>query len=185
VEAAVARNAELLERIATGRLDLALIWEDAGAGGYRLHSAGGAERIDEAQMCWIGASMPAWQPAAGEPLPLLAFDRPCQFHAAATAALDRAGMPWRVVFTSPSLAGLWAAAAAGLGLTVRTRYGLPGSVSALDAVALGLPALPALPLALVRAGNSLPPAAERLAAIVLDALHAQRALQQRQPSINI
>jgi len=185
VEAAVARNAELLERIATGRLDLALIWEDAGAGGYRLQSAGGAERIDEAQMCWIGASMPAWQPDAGEPLPLLAFDRPCQFHAAATAALDRAGTPWRVVFTSPSLAGLWAAAAAGLGLTVRTRYGLPGNVSALDAAALGLPALPALPLALVRAGNSLPPAAERLAAIVLDALRAQRALRQGQPPITI
>lgn len=172
VEAAVARNADLLERIATGRLDLALIWDDAAAFGYRLQGVGGVERIDEAPMCWIGAHAPAWQPGGGEPLPLLAFDRPCQFHAAATAALDQAGIAWRVVFTSPSLAGLWAAAAAGLGVTVRTRYGLPASVCALDAAALGLPPLPSLPLKLLRAGPVLPPAAERLAGIVLEALEA-------------
>ncbi|MDI9701586.1 LysR substrate-binding domain-containing protein, partial [Burkholderia cenocepacia] len=58
-------------------------------------------------------------------LPLVVFDRPCRFFGAATDALDRAGVPWRVAFTTPSLAGLWAAAAAGLGLTVRSHYGQP------------------------------------------------------------
>ena len=41
--------------------------------------------------------------------------RDCLFQRCATQALDRAGIAWRIAFTSPSLAGLWAAAAAGLG----------------------------------------------------------------------
>ena len=41
------------------------------------------------------------------------------FHQAAIDSLDRAGRPWRVVLTSASVSGLWAAAEAGLGVTVR------------------------------------------------------------------
>nr|WP_315592389.1 LysR substrate-binding domain-containing protein [uncultured Cupriavidus sp.] len=178
IEAVVARNADLLERIDTGRCDLALVWAD-------LHPAVGepmescyamghrhTERIDDPQMCWVGSAAVPWQPASGEPLPLVAFDRPCQFHAAATAALDRAGIPWRVTFSSPSLGGLWAATAAGLGLTVRSRYGLPASVRALPATETGLPALPTMLLVMVRAAASLPPEVERLAEILLASLRA-------------
>ncbi|WP_255221848.1 LysR substrate-binding domain-containing protein, partial [Burkholderia cepacia] len=108
--------------------------------------------------------------AAGEALPLVVFDRPCRFFGAATDALDRAGVPWRVAFTTPSLAGLWAAAAAGLGLTVRSHYGLPASVRVLDAASLGLPALPSLPLILLRRTSSAMPTVDRLAWIVTQAV---------------
>ena len=107
---------------------------------------------------------------AGEPLPLVVFDRPCRFFGAATGALDRAGVPWRVAFTTPSLAGLWAAAAAGLGLTVRSQYGLPASVRVLDAASCGLPALPSLPLILLRRTSSATPTVDRLARIVKQAV---------------
>jgi DNA-binding transcriptional LysR family regulator len=70
-------------------------------------------------MRWI--AHPDWRPEPGEPLPLLLMERPCMFHQAATDSLDRAGRPWRVVLTSASVSGLWAAAEAGLGVTVRAQ----------------------------------------------------------------
>ena len=81
---------------------------------------------------------------------------------AATDALDRAGMPWRVVYTSASLAGIWAAVAAGLGVTVRTNLGLPGDVRVLD----GLPALPGIRLALYSSAATPSPACARMAALI-------------------
>ncbi|SAL70510.1 LysR family transcriptional regulator [Caballeronia peredens] len=166
IEARVARNTELLERIDTGQLDLALVW---GASGVTDESNAAmiAEPIATPSMRWIASSAVPWQYDSGEPLPLIAFDRPCLFHSAAAAALDRAGIKWRVAFTSPSLAGLWAAAAAGLGVTVRTIYGLPSTVRALDDDESGLPALPSIPLALHRAPGSASPPVERLASLVM------------------
>jgi DNA-binding transcriptional LysR family regulator len=162
IEARVARNADLLERLGANQLDLALVW---GAGASEL-----AEPIAAPPMRWIGSSSLPWTRDDDEPLPLVAFDRPCLFHSAATAALDRAGIQWRVAFTSPSLAGLWAAAAAGLGVTVRTRYGLPSTVRALESAESGLPGLPTIPLALQRASAVAPASVERLASIVLDSV---------------
>ncbi|MCT2514172.1 LysR family transcriptional regulator [Klebsiella pneumoniae] len=46
----------------------------------------------------------------------------------AIACLDAAGIPWQVVFVSHSLSGIWAAVQAGLGLTIRTRIGMPGNL---------------------------------------------------------
>lgn len=178
IEAVVSRNADLLERIDTGRCDLALVWADMhpavsdDVAGYAIGHRH-AERIADVPMCWVGAASGAtlaWQPGDGEPLPLVAFDRPCQFHSAAVTALDRAGMPWRITFSSPNLGGLWAAAAAGLGLTVRSHYGLPAGVRALQPGEHGLPALPSMSLAMVRASATMPPEVERLAGILRAAL---------------
>ena len=175
IEAVVSRNADLLARIDAGRCDLALVWADmqpamaAEIDGYVLGPRH-VERLDAVPMCWVASATERWEPADGDPLPLVAFDRPCQFHAAATAALDRAGRPWRVTFSSPNLGGLWAAAAAGLGLTVRSRYGLPAGVRALSPEASGLPALPSMSLAMVRAAATMPPEVERVADILRTAL---------------
>ena len=171
IEARVARNTELLERIDTGQLDLALVWGAAGVTDDR-NAAMIAEPIAAPPMRWIASSTVPWQFSADEALPLIAFDRPCLFHSAAAAALDRAGIKWRVAFTSPSLSGLWAAAAAGLGVTVRTSYGLPSTVRALDAGEAELPALPSIPLALHRASGSASPPVERLAALVMASVRA-------------
>lgn len=164
VEVRIARNAELLERVDAGRLDLALAW-DAGAGGAH------AERVGEVPMRWIGATgAPPLERRDGEPLPLVVLEAPCLLRSAAIAALDRAGMPWRIAFTSASLAGTWAAVAAGLGVSVRTPLGLPGRVRALAAGEAGLPALPTLGLGLHRAEAQPPAAVSRLAALLLQSL---------------
>jgi DNA-binding transcriptional LysR family regulator len=177
IEARVARNAELLERVEKNELDLALVWGDDA---LTTHNERGfqSEPIAVPPMCWIGSSTVPWSLEAGEPLPLVAFDRQCLFHSAAIAALDRMGIPWRVAFTSPSLSGLWAAAAAGLGLTVRTRYGLPSTIQPLEANALGLPELPSIPLALVHANVNAPPPVDRLAAIVLESVRRAPAVRE-------
>ncbi|MDN7879845.1 LysR substrate-binding domain-containing protein [Burkholderia aenigmatica] len=193
IEARVARNADLLDRLDANQLDLALVWGDPASAALVARTGIDSEAIAQVPMQWVGAAgaggfgMPggAAEEGAedgaletggramrvpGEPLPLVVFDRPCRFFGAATGALDRAGMPWRVAFTTPSLAGLWAAAAAGLGLTVRSHYGLPASVRVLDAATCGLPALPSLPLILLRRTSSATPTVDRLARIVKQAV---------------
>lgn len=162
IEARVARNAELLERVRAASLDLALVWGDGNA-------APNGERLAQLPMCWIGSSefMPASRAA---PLPLAVIESPCQFREAATAALDRARIPWRLAFTSASLGGVWAATSAGIGLTARTALGQPAEVRALGNAARGLPALPSLGLALHRAEAQPGPAVRLLAALVAEAV---------------
>ncbi|RKP53548.1 LysR substrate-binding domain-containing protein [Pararobbsia silviterrae] len=174
IEARVARNVDLFARLDAGELDLALVWDDRDVPAQLRYTLGTSEIVAEPAMRWIGTDVLQWDAASGEPLPLILFDGSCMLSSMATAALDRAGIAWRVVFTSPSLAGLWAAAGAGLGVTVRTHYGLPSTVRILDAAAHGLPPLPSLPLALVRASNTPTPPVDQLAALVLDAVRLSR-----------
>src|SRR5262249_10302264 len=97
----------------------------------------------------------------GETVPLVAFQAPCAFRQAGISALDAAGIPWRVTFTSPSLAGLWAAVDAGLGITLRTAASKPAHLKVLGAKA-GLPPLRWTDLSIQTAGRALSPAAKRL-----------------------
>lgn len=172
IEARVARNVDLLERIALAQLDLALAWDhDA-----RLPHG---ERLLELPMCWIGPAAPAASVFTDDgDVPLVAFEAPCLFRDCATEALDRANLTWRAAFTSPSLAGLWAAASAGLGVAVRTPLGLPATVRALAPGEQGLPALPSISLSLYRAQAQPDPVAAALGDIVRQCIHdsAPRAL---------
>ncbi|WP_111563446.1 LysR substrate-binding domain-containing protein [Rhizobium sp.] len=161
VEARVVRNVELIERVTSGKLDLALAWSD---GTLTPH----CDQIGEVPMRWIGSAAVSsgWDRASGEPLPLAALEAPCLMRSAATKALDAAGISWRLAFVSPSLGGLWAATAAGLGVTLRTPVGLPAKVRPLMAEELALPELQGLGLVLHRAEAESAPAVARLAGLV-------------------
>lgn len=161
VEAAVDRNGRLLERLDEEAFDLVL-------------ALGAVDRSDARPLAaledvWIGPreGEPAW--VHGEPIPLAVLEPPCMFRRSALAALDRAGLPWRIAFTSPSLHGLWAAVEAGLGVTVRTAVGLPRRVQPLGAES-GLPTLLEAPrrLCLHDGGRTLAPAVARLADIIVE-----------------
>ncbi|MCJ2081940.1 LysR substrate-binding domain-containing protein [Methylobacterium sp. J-090] len=157
IEARVERNAELRAAFEAGDLDLVLLWrEDNGL------SRG--ETVIDLPMVWVGPH-DGYRHEPGQALPLVAFDAPCLFRRAALAALDEGGIPWRTSFSSPSLTGLWAAVAAGLGVTVRTPHGLPPALSPLDPTAAGLPKLPCLSLSLLSAGSS-NPTAEHLTTVL-------------------
>ncbi|HDV9411733.1 TPA: LysR family transcriptional regulator [Raoultella ornithinolytica] len=105
----VTRNAPLREAMMRQELDLALSWE--------------------------GRDAPVFDHLLGR-LPLLAFEAPCVMRTAATAALDKAGIPWRIAFTSRSLNGIWAAASAGLGVALRTTIGMPATLQIVDCAKL-------------------------------------------------
>jgi DNA-binding transcriptional LysR family regulator len=159
IEASVDRNALLLERLDRGQLDLALV---LGRG-----TRADAEVMATLPMAWIGGQTSDWHP--GEPVPLVLFEAPCAFRQAGMTALDGAGMPWRVTFTSPSLAGLWAAVDAGLGITLRTAASKPAHLRVLDESS-GLPPLPVTDLSLHAGGRALSPATNRLKDILRDTL---------------
>ncbi len=167
IETVVDRNAVLLERFDRGELDLALTLDNS--------ARQDAEVLATLPMVWIGPASGERAWADAEPVPLALFSAPCACRQAAIDALDGAGIPWRVTFTSPSLPGLWAAVAAGLGITVRTEVGLPDTLKVLDAPDL-LPKLGRMALSLHgagllhRSGESPPPAAARLREILIETL---------------
>ena len=167
VEVQVDRSVPLTEKIVKGELDLALVW---GADAKAPH----AERIAEIPVAWIARpDWPGLKALGSEPLPLAAFAPPCVFRSAAIEALDNAGIPWRLVFTTPSLSGLWAAAEGGLGITARTRMGMPKTLAALDARAVGLPELAAIPLTLLRSETESAVSVARLKDILVETIEEQ------------
>jgi DNA-binding transcriptional LysR family regulator len=158
IEARVDRSGILVERVIHGGLDLALAW----GCGPRAPDAAVVARLP---MAWIGPN--GYGRVRNDTVPLAVFEAPCVFRQPGIEALDDAGLKWRIPFTSPSLAGLWAAAEAGLGVTVRTPFGVPAGCDILDA-ASGLPKLPDAELRLHVADAELQPAATRLRDILLD-----------------
>lgn len=163
VSARIGRNGELVQAMRQGELDLALCWQ--GDENTRFMQA-----LPAAPLHWIGrsdANLARWL-TGEETLPLLLFDAPCMMRSRAIDALDRAAIPWRVAFTSRSLSGIWAAAAAGLGITLRSRFGLPAGLQVLQHARL--PSLGKLGTALHTADERLNPAAERLRDIILERL---------------
>lgn len=161
IEARIARNAELIDWVLKGQLDLSLAWD--GGLSTPFHQA-----LGQRQLHWIaspGFALAPWR-EGDEPLPLVMFDAPCLMRSAATQALDRAGIPWRIAFSSRSLNGVWAAVSAGLGVTVRTAAGLPPGLSPLAPELL--PVLGQLGVVLHRAEDQPSAAVQRLAQIVVE-----------------
>ncbi|WP_236749339.1 LysR substrate-binding domain-containing protein, partial [Aeromonas caviae] len=123
---------------------------------------------------------PEWDPAPllarGEPLPLVLFDAPCLMRARAIRALDDAGIPWRIAFTSQSLGGIWAAVQAGLGITVRSAIGMPASLATLGGV---LPSPGTLGVVLLTACHETDEARSQLQRLLTDAVHHASAWSTR------
>lgn len=154
----------LMERLQQGELDLALIkreplGRDTGVSVWR-------ERL-----VWAGAGEEVLH--EGVPLPLVAAPSPCVYRKRATAALDAMGRAWRIAYTSPSLAGQHAALRAGLGVTALPSEMVPNDLM-LFGEEDGFPPLADAEIALIRAGKTLPVAAERLAEFILARLDQER-----------
>jgi DNA-binding transcriptional LysR family regulator len=102
-----------------------------------------------------------------EPVPLASAEAPCFFRKRMIDTLEAEKRPFRMAFTTASLDGLWAAVAAGLGVTLRVSGGdLPDSVRPMEA-GLPMPPDPFIDLCLhSRPGAQ--PAIRRLREAVLD-----------------
>jgi DNA-binding transcriptional LysR family regulator len=142
----------LLQKVDSGDLDVVLT-----LGGAQKKTA---HLLSELPLHWIAS--PSFRDRVRQPLPLALFSPPCGCQTPGLEALERAGRPWRVAMTSPSLTGLWAAVSAGLGLTTRAELGLPEDVRTID---LGLPPLGNIPITLHRRRGLRAPNAMRFAEI--------------------
>ena len=159
IEVRVDRANKLVERIAEGGLDLALMWGNP--------PVANTVTVQRLPMVWIG--LKGYAVPRGDTVPLALFESPCVFRQPGVEALERTHRPWRLAFTSPSLSGLWAAAAAGLGVTVRTPLGLPSPLTVLGKSS-GLPKLPQIALSLYTAQPEPPQAVARLREILIEEL---------------
>ncbi|WP_300273751.1 LysR substrate-binding domain-containing protein [Halomonas sp.] len=153
-------SADLVERVRGDELDLALV--------TRQRRSPGGEVIRREPLAWaVGLER---QPSLTDPLPLALYSPGADlFREVAEEALAAAGRTWRVAYTSQSMAGLSPVVQAGLAIVVVTRSMLGPQLRALDE-ASGLPALPAVELALHRAARRPTEPARRLAELIREAL---------------
>lgn len=159
----VGRSGALLEDLAAGRIDLALVMRGGTAVGEEV-------AVLHEPMRWLcgrdGLAVPV-----REAVPLAVLDPPCGFRDAALAALAKTERAHRISATSPSLAGLRAAVRAGLAVTARTSRFIGAGVGLVPR-ALALPPLPEAEFSLrLRRG----PGAEaaRLAELLADGLRGR------------
>ena len=90
-----------------------------------------------------------------EPVPVALFDRACAWRDVTIQALEDAGQPYRIVFSSESAAGIKAAIATGFAIGVLGRSTVDSSMHILDQQH-GFPLLPDSVLLLLRSGDNAP-----------------------------
>jgi DNA-binding transcriptional LysR family regulator len=93
-----------------GELDLALLKRAAG-------EKGGAIAVWPERVHWVTSKSHPVDPAIRS-VPLIGFPAGCLYRAGAIHAIESAGRAWHMAYTSSSLAGIQAAVAAGLGLSI-------------------------------------------------------------------
>ena len=133
-------SVDLVQKVKSGGLDLAIT--------TRQPNSPGGEVLSREPTVW--ASAPGVDTQHRTPLPLaVSTDGVCIFRERAIAALDTAGIIWRIAYTSASLSGLSAAVRAGLAITAITPSMLNSGMRILGPSAC-LPELPATEIALHR-----------------------------------
>ncbi|MGG5809038.1 LysR family transcriptional regulator [Falsiroseomonas sp. CW058] len=155
----------LVEGFGRGEFDLIVVKQDP------AEPYPGARRLWRERPVWVAQDGAGWAgggraPADPTPLPLVLSPAPCVYRRRAVSALDAAGLPWDIAYTSPSFAGTVAAVRAGLGVTVLPRRMVPEALQVLDDGA-GWPSLPEVEIALLAAPRP-PAAAAALAEFIAD-----------------
>jgi DNA-binding transcriptional LysR family regulator len=103
------QSAYLRRDLERGELDLALLKRDAGERGG---IASWPERTH-----WVTSKTHPVDASSGS-VPLIGFPAGCLYRARAIHAIESAGRAWHMAYTSSNLAGIQAAVAAGLGLSI-------------------------------------------------------------------
>lgn len=157
----VASSSALRSAINAGELDLALLILAPDA--PLLGTEYGTVLAREPLVWFAGVDAPA---ELVEPVPLVTLPGPCTFRDAATRALDKAGINWRIALETPALSGILAAVRAGLGLSVRTQRNLDERLIVVE----GLPPLPKAEIALLKSHEHGGAATTLLEALISDAV---------------
>ncbi len=153
----------LLDGFSKGQYDLVLFKRDPQG------QAGAAGGVGVWREVLVWAASPRLVMSPETVLPLVLAPVPDVYRKRALASLDAVKRPWRIVYTSPSLAGLQAAVKAGLGVTVLPKEMVPPGFVLLGPEQ-GLPPLPDTEIVLYRAPGALSRAAALLAEHIVHSL---------------
>ncbi|WAC27056.1 LysR substrate-binding domain-containing protein [Ancylobacter sp. SL191] len=134
-----------------GQIDVALLTRDL--------TRPTGELLKKEKLLWLAAR--GHRPERNDPLPLALFPTGCRVRPHIAAALDKAGLNWRVACTSSSQGGVHSAVETGLCITALPECAAPPEWRRLGA-ADGLPPLPDMEIGLFLAPAA-SPAARRLA----------------------
>jgi DNA-binding transcriptional LysR family regulator len=159
VELTVGLSETLEAALDRGELDLLFAKRSAGRTG--------GTPVWRDRFVWVAA--PSFRPT--DPVPLVSYPPPSLSRAAAIAALEAAGRPWRLACTSGSLSGLRAAALAGLGVVAHAETLVPAGLVRIE----GLPALGSFDFVLQTGRRALSAPAEALAAAIVESAPSLRA----------
>ncbi|WP_262730738.1 LysR family transcriptional regulator [Alloalcanivorax marinus] len=165
VEVVAGRSGDLVGRMIDEKLDLVLVTE-----GNDDLAPGLGEVVHSEPLVWAGRE--GGVAAQRSPLPLSLASHGCAWRGMALAALDQAGVDYRVAYSSEHCAGQEAAMLADLAISPFPRSLVRPPLRRLGAEH-GLPPLGEYRIALLR-GESLSPAAEALAARVVEAFQEWR-----------
>src|SRR6516162_1329292 len=143
LEVQIAVSAELLEELDAGRLDVVFAKRPLGTSKGRL--------VWREPLVWAAAD--TFDLIPGAPLPLALYRERSVSREAALAALQDGELTWEIVYTSPSLTGVRAAALAGLAITPLPASAVVAGLRILDAEE-GLPRLPDLEFAIYEKARS-------------------------------
>jgi DNA-binding transcriptional LysR family regulator len=161
LEVLVDANLKLREMVDLGELDLAVLFQEPGMQQNGLR----CEIIDRLRRVWV--TSPEHTINQDESLPLVLSNGPCIFRNVALEALNGISRPWRIVLSTPSLAGMRAALRAGLGIGVRTERWLEADLKIIESE---LPSLPDVELVLLSAVDIGEQVVDRLRSALLSAL---------------
>jgi DNA-binding transcriptional LysR family regulator len=137
LEVQIGVSAALIEQLDAGRLDLVFAKRPLGTSRGRL--------VWREPLVWAAAD--TFDLIPGAALPLALYRERSVSREAALAALQGGELTWEIVYTSPSLTGVRAAALAGLAITPVPASAVIAGLRILDAEA-GLPRLPDLEFAI-------------------------------------
>lgn len=150
----------LLERFHAGAFDLVLVKRQPTA--ERQEGV----RVWREPLVWVARDRRLLADLAR--VPLVVSPEPCVYRKRASEALDAIGRPWRIAYTSTSLAGSLSAVRAGLGVTVLPLEMVPPALTTVGQES-GLPPLYDTEIALIEAPG-LSPTAHRLGQHIIAAL---------------
>lgn len=146
-------SVDLVQEVQAGVLDLAIT--------TRQPNSPGGEVLRREPMVWVAAA--GYDTHHRSPLPLaVSREGVCLFRDRALAALEAAGIPWRIAYASASLSGLSVAVRAGLAITILTPSMLGPEMRILG-IDDGLPELPNTEITLHVTTERLSEAAQQLA----------------------
>jgi DNA-binding transcriptional LysR family regulator len=155
LEVQIGVSAELIEQLNAGRLDVVFAKRPLGTSKGRL--------VWREPMVWAAAD--TFDLIPGAALPLALYRERSVSREAALNALQDGDLTWEIIYTSPSLTGVRAAALAGLAITPLPASAVIAGLRILGA-AEGLPQLPDLEFAIYEKTRS-DKAAAALAAVLL------------------